>query len=67
MKKTTQWKHFKQNYLWPFIFINGIGVISLVMELFRGSDAWWMSMFFFIIGSVVLPLGNYLSWKGIVK
>jgi len=63
MSNITQWQHFKKNYLGTFIFLMALFVASLVLEIIRSSETWWFSFFFFIIGAVILPIGNYLSWK----
>lgn len=59
----TQWDHFNKNYKWTAIFMILAFIITLSMELIRESELWWISFFFLFIGIVVLPIGNYISWK----
>lgn len=63
MNNITQWQHFKKNYMGTFIFMMVLFVTALILEISRDSDTWYLSFFFFIIGAVILPIGNYLSWK----
>lgn len=62
-KKFTCWDHFEKNYMWTTIIFIGLFLTTMIMEIMRGSDEWWYSFFFLIIGVVVIPIGNYLSWK----
>lgn len=62
-KEFTSWDHFKTNYKWTSLILIGLFTTSLIMELVRGSSEWWFSFFFLFLGVVVLPIGNYLSWK----
>lgn len=59
----TSWDHFKKNYMWTAIILFGLFTTSLIMEIVRNSSEWWFSFFFLFIGGVILPIGNYLSWK----
>jgi uncharacterized membrane protein YczE len=38
-------------------------ILTFVLEIYRGSEFWWVSFFFLIIGVVVIPIGNYMSWN----
>lgn len=60
MKNISQWQHLKKNYLALMIFMFGMGILALfTME----PNIKWVSVFFFVISLVVIPVGNYLSWK----
>jgi len=60
MEKQTQWEHFKRNYLWTSI---GIIIFSAVIFINIESEMKWLALPMFLIGSVVIPVGNYLSWR----
>lgn len=66
-KNYTPWQHFKNNYIFTSIAFVVMFVLSLTMSLFRYDDLWWLSFIFLFIGVVAVPIGSYLSWKGIFK
>jgi len=59
----TQWKHYKQNYLATSLIMVALFLTTLLFEIFRDSESWWFSLFFLTIGIVIIPIGNYFSWK----
>ena len=59
----TQWEHFKANYIKVSVFMILIFILALSFEIVRNSEDWWFSFFFLFLGVVVLPIGNYFSWK----
>lgn len=60
MKNITQWEHFKRNYLAIMIFFIGLGVLAIFTA---EPDIWWMPIPFFLIAFIIIPIGNYFSWK----
>lgn len=58
--KITQWQHFVRNYLFASIMFIGI---SAWMYYSIEQEMKWFSIVPLIIGVVVIPVGNYLSWK----
>jgi len=62
-KKFTSLDHFKKNYMWTAIGLIGLFLVTLIMEISRNSSEWYYSFFFLSIAVVVLPIGNYVSWK----
>jgi len=63
MSKMTQWEHFKKNYLGTTVIFIALFLATLIFERIRQSETWWFSFFFLSIGVIVIPLGNYFSWK----
>lgn len=63
MSNLTQWQHFKKNYMWTSLFLICVSFISLGMELYRESNEWWLSLVFLFIAIVIVPIGNYFSWR----
>lgn len=59
----TQWEHFKKNYLGTTVIFIALFLATLIFERIRQSETWWFSFFFLSIGVIVIPLGNYFSWK----
>ena len=61
-KNFTSWDHMKSNnYHWISLgFILASGWMLYDIE----SEVKWFSIFPFLIGAVVIPVANYLSWKG---
>ena len=59
----TQWEHFKKNYLGTTVIFIALFLATLMFERIRQSETWWFSFFFLSIGVIVIPLGNYFSWK----
>ena len=59
----TQWEHFKQNYVGTSMFLLALFLLVLTLELVRGSSEWWIAFVFLGLAIIVLPLGNYISWK----
>ena len=60
-KELTVWGHMKKNnYHWLALgFILGGSFMLYDIE----PEVKWISIFPFLIGVVVIPLGNYFSWK----
>ena len=64
MGKLTQWQHFKENYLNTAVILITAFALSLILDIIRGEDEmWWLSFIFLFIAVVVLPIGNYISWR----
>jgi hypothetical protein len=62
MNKITQWEHFKKNYLLTALVLIIMFTIVLLFEIARESEYWWISLFF-LVPVIILPVGNYVSWK----
>ena len=60
MKNITQWQHFKKNYLAISI---GMIVFSIVIAANIEPESKWVAILVLLIGVVIVPVGNYLSWK----
>ena len=60
--KLTQWGHMKSNnyHLISLGFILASGWMLYDIE----PHVKWMSIFPFLIGTVVIPVLNYYSWRG---
>lgn len=58
----TSWEHFKKNYLLGAIFLIGLFITSLTLELVRDTGNWYFSFFFLLLAGI-LPIGNHISWK----
>jgi len=56
----TQWKHFKDNYLYQTIFMLLMLVASIL--LLDGRARLFASILYTIV-IVLLIVGNYISWK----
>lgn len=63
MSNITQWQHFKKNYLGTSLFLIGAFIVSLIMEIVRDSNTWWISFVFLFIATVIIPIANYFSWR----
>ncbi len=63
MKNLTQWQHFKKNYLITSVVFTGMFILSITLSLIRFDNLWWFSFFFLILAWVIIPIGNYFSWK----
>ena len=60
MEKITQWNHFKRNYLWTSLFFMVFGG-----AIIANSDpvSKYLAIPILVIGAVVIPVGNYYSWR----
>lgn len=61
MEEITQWEHYKLNNYLALTILFVLFSILMVIEI--ENEAKWISIFPFLIGTVVIPVGNYLSWK----
>ena len=57
----TSWDHMKSNnYHYTAL---GFILVSLFMVFTIESEVRWITIFPFIIGSVIIPIANYISWR----
>jgi hypothetical protein len=63
-KEITQWEHFKKNYL---LISVGFVLASFWMYYDVEAENKWLAIFPFIVGAVIIPIGNYLSWKNYIQ
>jgi len=61
MKNITQWQHFKKNHYLSLSLIFVLGSFWMAYDI--EDEVKWISIIVFLIGAVVIPLGNYFSWK----
>ena len=54
----TKAQHFKNNYLIPCILLNIVGFIPILLH-----QEWYISVIFFTLADVVLPIGNHISYS----
>jgi hypothetical protein len=64
MGNLTEWQHYKKNYL-------AISIVFVVGGIFAGftieQNAMFLSFVMIIIGAVVIPIGNRMSYKSKFK
>lgn len=60
MKNITQWQHLKKNYLWTMILFIGLAIVAYFTT---EPEIWWLPIPFLVIGLIIIPIGNYLSWR----
>ena len=60
MEQITQWEHFKRNYLWV-----SLGFLVFGGAIWANSDpaSKYLAIPILVIGSIVVPIGNYYSWR----
>jgi len=61
MKNITQWQHYKKNYLVVTVLFVAMAIIGFFTV---EPEIWYVPIVFLFIGLVLIPIGNYLSWKG---
>ena len=49
-------KHFKST---GTIILTLMGLLVFVLEMFRASEHWYLSLIFFVLGLVVIPFANW--------
>ena len=60
MKNITQWQHLKKNYLAVMIFFIGMAITAYIIV---EPEIWWAPIPFLTIALIIIPIGNYISWK----
>ncbi len=65
MKKETFLKYFfKGRMKYTSLVLILFSLIALIMEIFRQSKDWYISLVFLFIGVVIVPFGAYMNYKG---
>ena len=60
MKNITQFEHLKKNYLAIMIFFIGMAIVAyFTVE----PEIWWAPIPFLVIALIIIPIGNYISWR----
>ncbi len=68
MKKETFLKYFfKSRMKYTSLVLILFSLIALIMEIFRQSKDWYISLVFLFIGVAIVPFGAYMNYKGIWK
>jgi len=62
MKPITRWEFYKKNYIPVTVGMVGLFLLTLIIELLRGSSDWWFSFFFLLI-ALIIPIGSNISYR----